>query len=968
MSRKWVYSIALVHLLGLCSNASAALVVHWKLDDGQGKIASDSSGNGRDGTFSTSGAPTWVAGKMSGALEFHSNKECVQYTFEEQTWPACTVAVWVKMTTLGQAAYRSVFSNHTPNTAGFQFDVNGGNPGSYRIHPSGLLFGTVTTDWVHLAMTSVGTSAKLYYNGSFVTSGTLTDMLFNKFALAVARSASGYPACTIDDLRVYDHALSAAEVQNVMNGVTALPPTAADPSPADKATDIPRDVVLSWKPGLVGQKHDMYFGTNFDDVNAATVADPRGVLAGTGQDANTLDPAGLLQYGTTCYWRIDEVNTTPDATVFKGEIWSFTVEPFSYPLKDVTAAASSAQPDMGPENTANGSGLNGNDQHSTDARQMWLSAGGTPNWIQYEFDKVYRLDQLWVWNSNQQAETIVGFGAKDVAVEYSTDGSTWTPLAGVPVFTRATGLADYVHDTTIDFGGVLAKYVKLTINSTWGERTESGLSEVRFFYVPVQAREPEPTMNATGRELDSTLNWRPGREAASHKVYVSDNRDAVANGTAPVETASTHSFDVTGLDFGTTYYWRVDEVNDAAAPASWQGDVWAFTTKEYEVIDDFESYTNESPNRVFQAWIDGWGFSEDSFFPDGHPGNRTTAAVGYDPLAGDIMEKTVVHGDLQAMPFDYNNTREPYYAETERTWATPQNWEISGADTLSLYFQGYPEGFIDSATGITMSSAGTDIWGTADQFRFAWKRLTGDGSIFARVERIDNTNAWAKAGVMIRDTLDAGSRFAYAIMSPTSGASFGRRETNDAACASVNQASIVAPYWVKLTRTGDVLKAEISADGQTWMSVGTDPALSSATVVMASDLYIGLCVTSHNTNAKIVTTGVFSNITTSANVTGSWQMSEIGIDSPENSPQDLYVVVQDSAGKSATVTWPNGSNVATWTEWKIPLTQFTGVSLGAVEKMFIGVGDRSKSTPGGTGRLYIDDIGFGRPIPQSAGQ
>ena len=296
------------------------------------------------------------------------------------------------------------------------------------------------------------------------------------------------------------------------------------------------------------------------------------------------------------------------------------------------------------------------------------------------------------------------------------------------------------------------------------------------------------------------------------------------------------------------------------------------------------------------------------------------------------------------------------------------NGDLSSADYASAGTDAFTTcSFADDGT-YTVKGGGADIWGTADQFRFAWKRLTGDGWIIAKVESIGNTNAWAKAGVMIRGTLDAGSRFAYNIVSATSGVSFGQRLMTDGTCTSATTAALVAPYWVKLTRTGDVLKAETSADGKTWTIVGTDPALSSATVTMTGNLYIGLCVTSHNTNPRIVTTGVFSNISTSANVTGTWQMSEIGIDSPENSPQDLYVVLQDSANRSATVTWPGGSNAAVWTQWKIPLSQFTGVNMAAIKKMVLGAGSRTAPAADGAGRIFFDDIGFGRPTPQPAGQ
>ena len=103
---------------------------------------------------------------------------------------------------------------------------------------------------------------------------------------------------------------------------------------------------------------------------------------------------------------------------------------------------------------------------------------------------------------------------------------------------------------------------------------------MRFFYVPVKAFGPAPASGATGVALDAVLNWRPGREAVTHEVYLSTDPNAVAKGTAPVKTVTEHSFGLgsLGLEYGTTYYWKVNEVNDAAATKSWEGDVWSFTT------------------------------------------------------------------------------------------------------------------------------------------------------------------------------------------------------------------------------------------------------------------------------------------------------------------------------------------------------------------------------------------------------
>jgi hypothetical protein len=453
------------------------------------------------------------------------------------------------------------------------------------------------------------------------------------------------------------------------------PKQSRDPQPQEKATDIPRDVVLSWTPAQSATAHDVYLGTSLENVSDAGQTDPRGVLISQGQAAETCAPASL-EFGQTYYWRVDEVEAAPGSAPFKGEVWSFTVEPYAYPVRNVTATASSAQPGMGPENTVNGSGLDAADQHSTDLKEMWLSTGTLPNWIQYEFDQVYKLHELWIWNSNQELEPFVGFGAKDATIEYSLDGGTWTVLTGVPEFARGTGGDTYTHNTTVPFGDIFAKHVKLTINATWGGISQAGLSEVRFLAVPVQARDPEPGDTATDVSLDADLSWRPGREAASHQVYFGQNKDAVAQGTAPAATVTDPGFTPPDLGFGTTYYWRVDEVNDAGIPSVYEGPVWSFTTQEYEVVDDFESYTDDEGNRIYEAWPDGYGSTTNG------------SQVGY--AQAPFAEQALVHGGRQSMPLSYNNTGGFSLSEAERTFDAPQDWTRGGIATLAVYFRGDP--------------------------------------------------------------------------------------------------------------------------------------------------------------------------------------------------------------------------------------------------------------------------------------
>ncbi|MCX5644316.1 MAG: discoidin domain-containing protein [Phycisphaerae bacterium] len=262
-------------------------------------------------------------------------------------------------------------------------------------------------------------------------------------------------------------------------------------TPGPRASEVPCDVVLSWVPpsfsSRSGTACDVYFGTSPEAVSSASRTHLQGVLVSQGQTAATYDPPGRLEYNRTYYWRVDFVILGPTPAIYQGPVLSFTTaatEAFASPIKNVTATASSSQPLLGPERTVDGSGLDQNDRHSTNGADMWLSVGTAPQWIQYEFDRVYALHELWVWNSNQLAETSLGFGAKTIKIEYSTDGTKWTPLADVSEFARAPGQPGYVHNTTVNFGGASAKYIKLTIENNWGGAPQTGLSEVRFFYIP----------------------------------------------------------------------------------------------------------------------------------------------------------------------------------------------------------------------------------------------------------------------------------------------------------------------------------------------------------------------------------------------------------------------------------------------------------------------------------------------------
>jgi len=182
---------------------------------------------------------------------------------------------------------------------------------------------------------------------------------------------------------------------------------------------------------------------------------------------------------------------------------------------------------------------------------------------------------------------------------------------------------------------------------------------------------PAPVDAANSASTSPTLTWMAGAGAVKHHVYFGDSLDAVTQATAAVDkgTVAEATFAPGALDSLKTYYWRVDEILTGNAVKT--GLVWTFTTAQ--PVDDFESYTDDEGNRIYETWIDGYT-------------NATGSTVGN--AQAPFAEQTVVHGGLQAMPLDYNNAGPSFYSEAEQDFGSTQDWTSDGVDTLVLYVRG----------------------------------------------------------------------------------------------------------------------------------------------------------------------------------------------------------------------------------------------------------------------------------------
>ncbi len=254
------------------------------------------------------------------------------------------------------------------------------------------------------------------------------------------------------------------------------------------------------------------------------------------------------------------------------------------------------------------------------------------------------------------------------------------------------------HDNTENSGNIdLAAGQTYNVVMEYYDNEGVGVAELRWsspstpkdfvpqgaLSLPVRASRSKPSNGAVDVRQTQILSWSPGDYAASHEVYFGTDEEAVSN----ADTASpeykgsrdlgSESYDPGKLEWDTTYYWRVDEVNNANPDSPWTGNLWSFTTANFLIVDDFESYNDLDPvdpdsNRIFNAWIDGYD----------DPTNGSL--VGYDTAP--FAEQTIVHSGNQSMPFFYDNS--VGYSEATLTLTYPRDWTEKGVDTLTIWFRG----------------------------------------------------------------------------------------------------------------------------------------------------------------------------------------------------------------------------------------------------------------------------------------
>ncbi|MCK4886519.1 MAG: hypothetical protein KAS96_03965, partial [Planctomycetes bacterium] len=541
----------------------------------------------------------------------------------------------------------------------------------------------------------------------------------------------------LDDFRVYNRPLSDVEVKDLVGDYFKK---AVDPDPANSATialESANDfntIDLEWIAGQDAASHDVYFGTDFDDVNTATTASAE--FMGN-QVAITYDPA--LPSEGMYYWRIDEVN---DIDVWKGDVWSFKVkvaridDPVAWykfdETSDVNVADSSGN---GYDTSISGTNSYGWDTEGAVDGCLSNSATWRKTFIQVPMGAFSTMNtqatftfwvQLTETLGNTGCTTGAWFTGKDAndnyvaharpwtddyidyRVEYrigssaliiwddygsNTTDDEWHHFAVVfDATTETKGLyfdGELVSSGVINTGDSVANMAAFNIfnyqsdatGGDWWDSFHGKMDDFRIYDRSLvaeevhmfvgdrfkQAKNPSPENEDEDLALTgTTLSWNAGQGAVSHQVYFSDNyieiRDADVNSPCYQGQQVETTYDPGTLELMKTYYWRVDETDDD--DVLWKGDVWSFSSIEYIMVEDFESYDSNNP--ITAVWTDKFGLGDMQIL------------LMNDPCLSPVNSMRLRH----QVPYS------PYYAIANRSFSPAQDWTVNGVRILTIHYYG----------------------------------------------------------------------------------------------------------------------------------------------------------------------------------------------------------------------------------------------------------------------------------------
>jgi len=549
----FVFVVGLV-LAGAARSADPGLVAWYRFDGD----AFDSSGNNLHGT--EMGDPTYEAGVFGQAISLDGDGDYVDCGLapEFDITEFITFTYWIKVVAFDKE-WNTVISrgddswrSSRAGLNGFMEAAVGGTAGNYT-------YGVTPVDdgeWHHIGWVYDGTMNYLYLDGEVdateENSGQITVSSYPLYIGDNSQATGRFWTGLIDDVMIYNRALTQDEVQRVMQSSAGAYPQASGPTPADGEIHADTWVTMSWRAGDFAVSHDVYLSDNFQDVSNGTGDAFRGnqgstmLIAGF---AGFAYPDGLVP-GTTYYWRIDEVNDTEPNSPWKGDVWSFSVPP---------KTAYFPEP------------IDGAEFVDLDVTLGWTAGFGA------------KLHTLYMGDSFEDVNNAAGGSPQGTA--------TYTPASPLESETVYYWRVDEFDPPFTHKGDVWA------------------------FTTPGAVGNPQPANGAVDVQMNATLSWTAADNATSHELYLGTDADAVKNATTASpeyigpKSLGAGSHDPGGLGWDSGYAWRVDEVYPDGTV---KGLVWSFATADFISVDDFEAYNDIDPpdpasNRVFDKWIDGFG-------------------------------------------------------------------------------------------------------------------------------------------------------------------------------------------------------------------------------------------------------------------------------------------------------------------------------------------------------------------------
>ncbi|MCK4293568.1 MAG: LamG domain-containing protein [Planctomycetes bacterium] len=960
MRTKLLCVFGLVSLLGLlASQADAAVLSRWTFDEGTGTTVADSVGNNH-GVFV--GNPTWEEGVLAGALRVAGRGDESAASFvscgnDVVKGPDVSVGVWLKKDAVSncQVIGQSNGNNSTepgwfifPRGNGAMWYVINGPEGNWeaghlRLDGSqGVALPLYYADeWVHLAFTFKDETKELsgYVNGELKASRVINpsrSVIDCPADMRIGRTANGSPNWdgVVDELVIYDHVLTPEEIPTLMEGRIVGVPQAAQPSPEDGAFHEQTFAQLTWLAGVYAASHNIYVGTDAAGIETATeptaanLAEPNFTI-GLPLPGDPY-PDGL-EYGTTYYWRVDEVNEAHPDSPWKGQVWEFTVvskEAYNpYPPDgwiDVPADQTlSWLPGFGAETHTVYLGTDANEVANADSGGKVVSepsytpaepldTGQTYYW---RVDEGLTKGDVWSFTTIPDIpvtdETLIGhwkLDGPDAAVMVDSSGhglhaEVITPGRSVEWIDgvvdgaiRLDGLSDIRTVVDVSSVGVNSNTVTFTawirrdiaVGRGWGILQETGRR------VGLQL----------GGGNNVRLNW-PGANYASAGLVVAPAQWSFVAAVVEPHQATLYLDGTDNTEVDPTP--RDPVVFDRTMEIGTDGS--GYNTRFIGALDDLRFYSRALTQEEVQSQIAqamrinlAWAWNPDPL--DGATGISRTPTLSWAP--GDYAPPTEGH-------YVYFGADEPANLALVTTPAQPQTPNSYTPDPLAL----------DTTYYWSVAEANAAADGGVDAGP-VWKFTTTD---YVVVEDYEPYAPLVFDGPNVYDIWVDGMGDCVG-----SGNATGANVQSDTGIYLGGFQSIKYEY----DNDKDVHNPCTGNPGsRDHFYSKAEAQVSSLPSGIGSDWTIG---------------GARALVLQFQGTTG-------------NAVEDLWVELTDTSDNSAKVLYgayddedPNDVTETSWHEWVMALSDFTGVDVNNVKSIAIGVGTEGASEAGGSGTLYFDDI------------